>query len=77
LLEAEYTRALGLPRNGWRFVVPALRGVVSTAGRVLGRFPGSERLRLEAGLLYWQHLVSVGLKDREATFALPDALQRG
>jgi hypothetical protein len=77
LLEAEYTRALGLPRNGWRFVVPALRGVVSTAGRVLGRFPGSDRLRLEAGLLYWQHLVSVGLKDREATFALPDALQRG
>ena len=63
LLEDGYADALGLPKNGWRFVVPALRGLVSTAGRVLGRLPGSERLRLEAGLLYWRHVVSVGLKD--------------
>jgi ER-bound oxygenase mpaB/B'/Rubber oxygenase, catalytic domain len=77
LLEDGYADALGLPKNGWRFVVPALRGVVSTAGRVLGRLPGSERLRLEAGLLYWRHVVSVGLGDTEATFALPDALRSG
>jgi hypothetical protein len=75
LLDDGYAEALGLPKNGWRFVVPALRGLVSTAGRVLGRLPGSERLRLEAGLLYWQHVVSVGLGDTDATFALPDALK--
>jgi ER-bound oxygenase mpaB/B'/Rubber oxygenase, catalytic domain len=74
LLEDGYADALGLPKNGWRFVVPALRGLVSTAGRVLGRLPGSERLRLEAGLLYWRHVVSVGLKDADATFALPETL---
>jgi ER-bound oxygenase mpaB/B'/Rubber oxygenase, catalytic domain len=77
LLDDGYAEALGLPKNGWRFVVPALRGLVSTAGRVLGRLPGSERLRLEAGLLYWQHVVSVGLGEKEATFALPDALKSG
>jgi ER-bound oxygenase mpaB/B'/Rubber oxygenase, catalytic domain len=77
LLEDGYADALGLPKNGWRFVVPALRGLVSTAGRVLGRLPGSERLRLEAGLLYWRHVVSVGLKDADATFALPEALRSG
>jgi hypothetical protein len=77
LLDDGYAEALGLPKNGWRFVVPALRGLVSTAGRVLGRLPGSERLRLEAGLRYWQHVVSVGLGDTDATFALPDALKSG
>jgi hypothetical protein len=77
LLEDGYADALGLPKNGWRFVVPALRGFVSTAGRVLGRLPGSERLRLEAGLLYWRHVVSVGLGDTAATFALPEALRSG
>ncbi len=77
LLEEGYAEALGLPKNGWRFVVPALRGLVSTAGRVLGRIPGSQRLRLEAGLLYWRHVVEVGLGDSEATFALPQALRSG
>lgn len=77
LLDDGYADALGLPRNGWRFVVPALRGLVSTAGRVLGRLPGSERLRLEAGVLYWQHVVAVGLGDTEASFALPDVLHHG
>jgi hypothetical protein len=77
LLDEGYAEALGIPKNGWRFVVPALRGLVSTAGRVLGRLPGSERLRLEAGLLYWQHVVSVGLGDTDATFALPEALKSG
>ena len=77
LLDDGYADALGLPRNGWRFVVPALRGLVSSAGRVLGRIPGSERLRLEAGLLYWRHVVSVGLGDTDATFALPEALRSG
>jgi ER-bound oxygenase mpaB/B'/Rubber oxygenase, catalytic domain len=75
LLE-DYADALGLPKNGWRFVVPALRGLVSTAGRVLGHIPGSQRLRLEAGLLYWQHAVESGLGDTEATFALPGALRQ-
>jgi ER-bound oxygenase mpaB/B'/Rubber oxygenase, catalytic domain len=77
LLEDGYADALGLPRNGWRFVVPALRGLVSTAGQLLGRIPGSQRLRLEAGLLYWQHVVSVGLGEQDATFALPEVLLSG
>jgi hypothetical protein len=76
LLDEGYADALRIPRNGWRFLVPALPRLISTAGRVLGKFPGSERLSLEAGLLYWQHVVSVGLKDEEATFALPEALRR-
>jgi hypothetical protein len=74
LLDEGYADALHMPRTGWRFVVPALRGLVSTAGRVLGRIPGSERLRLEAGLLYWQHVVETGLGDAEATFEMPSAL---
>jgi hypothetical protein len=74
LLDEGYADALHMPRTGWRFVVPALRGLVSTAGRVLGRIPGSERLRLEAGLRYWQHAVETGLGDVEATFEMPSAL---
>lgn len=74
LLDDGYADALEMPRTGWRFVVPALRGLVSTAGRMLGRIPGSERLRLQAGLLYWQHVVERGLGDQAATFALPSAL---
>jgi hypothetical protein len=77
LLDDGYADALGIPKNGWRFLVPALPRVVSTAGRVLGRFPGSKRLRLQAGLLYWQHAVAVGLGDEDATFALPDSIRHG
>jgi hypothetical protein len=42
---------------------------------VLGRFPGVDRLRLEAGLRYWQHAVAVGLGDEDATFALPETVR--
>jgi ER-bound oxygenase mpaB/B'/Rubber oxygenase, catalytic domain len=75
LLDDGYADALGIPKNGWRFLVSALPRLVSTAGRVLGRLPGSERLRLQAGLLYWQHAVAVGLGDEHATFALPDVIR--
>ena len=74
LLDDGYADALGIQKNAWRFVVPALRGLVSSAGRVLGRLPGADRLRLQAGLRYWRHAVEVGLGEREATFALPDAV---
>ena len=77
LLDDGYADALHMPKTGWRFLVPALRGLVSTAGRALGRLPGSERLRLEAGLLYWQHVVHTGLGDEDATFEMPNALPHG
>jgi hypothetical protein len=70
-----YADALGFPKNGWRFVVPALRGLVSTAGTVLGRLPGADRLSLQAGLRYWRHAVAVGLGDSDATFALPESVR--
>ncbi len=75
LLEDEYADALGLSKNGWRFVVPALRGLVSSAGRVLGRVPGADAFRLQAGLRYWRQAVATGLGDAEATFALPEAVR--
>ncbi|MGO9063898.1 MAG: oxygenase MpaB family protein [Myxococcaceae bacterium] len=75
LLEDSYADALGLSRNGWRFVVPALRGLVSSAGRVLGRVPGANALRLQAGLRYWRHAVETGLGDTDATFSLPEAVR--
>jgi hypothetical protein len=74
LLDDGYADALGIQKNAWRFVVPALRGLVSSAGRVLGRLPGADRLRLQAGLRYWQHAVQVGLGDSDATFALPETV---
>ena len=74
LVEDSYADALGLQKNGWRFLVPALRGLVSGAGRVLGRIPGADELRFQAGLRYWQHVVEVGLGDADATFALPEAV---
>jgi hypothetical protein len=70
-----YADALGFQKNGWRFVVPALRGLVSTAGTVLGRLPGADRVSLQAGLLYWRHAVAVGLGDSDATFALPESVR--
>ncbi len=75
LLEDSYADALGLSRNGWRFVVPALRGLVSSAGRVLGRVPGANALRLQAGLRYWRHAVETGLGYTDATFSLPEAVR--
>jgi len=75
LVEDHYADALGLAKNGWRFVVPALRGLVSGAGRVLGHIPGANEVRLQAGLRYWQHVVKVGLGDEDATFSLPQAVR--
>jgi len=75
LVEDHYADALGLAKNGWRFVVPALRGLVSGAGRVLGHIPGANEVRLRAGLRYWQHVVEVGLGDEEATFSLPQVVR--
>ena len=71
LVGDRYADALGYPRTPWRFVAPALRTVISGTGRLVARFPGMDRLALEAGLHYWNRTVEVGLAGEEARFEIP------
>lgn len=76
LVGDRYADALGYPRTPWRFVAPALRTIISGTGRLVGRFPGVDRLALEAGLRYWKRTVEVGLGGEEARFELPGRVGR-
>jgi len=76
LVGDRYADALGYPRTPWRFAAPALRALISGTGRLVGRFPGVDRLTLEAGIRYWRRTVEVGLGGREARFELPGRVTR-
>ncbi|HET9156937.1 MAG TPA: oxygenase MpaB family protein [Myxococcaceae bacterium] len=75
LVGDRYADALGYPRTPWRFVAPALRTLISSTGRLVGRLPGVDRLALEAGLRYWHHAATVGLAGKDARFELPSRMR--
>jgi len=75
LVGDRYADALGYPRTPWRFVAPALRALISTTGRLVGRLPGVDRLAMEAGLRYWHRAATVGLAGENARFELPSRMR--
>ena len=62
---------LELPRDGWRFAVPALREVVRRAERFRRAVPGGNRLAVQAGRQHWDNVVRLGLMGIPAEFELP------
>jgi hypothetical protein len=70
-----YADALGFPRTGWRFALPALRAVLARADSVRRGLPFGDQLALGAGLRYWDQVVEAGLADDPVTFAMPERLR--
>jgi hypothetical protein len=75
LLGDRHADALGYPKTPWRFVAPALRTLISSTGRLVGRLPGVDRLSLEAGIRYWRRAAEAGLAGDDARFELPSRMR--
>lgn len=74
LLGDEVADQLAIPRDGWRFIVPAMREVVRRAEGLRRTVPGGHRLAVEAGRRHWQNVVQAGLMGIPAEFGLPSNL---
>lgn len=71
LIGDELADALAFPKSRWRYAAPAL-AVLSRAGEAARKVPFAQRLMFEAGVGYWNKVVSLGLKGEPATFAMPE-----
>lgn len=76
LIGSELADALQLPRDGWRFTVPALRAILSGADGVRRRVPLGlgDRLAYAAGKRYWDLVLERGMAIASAEFGLPERL---
>ncbi len=74
LLGEELSDQLELPRDRWRFAVPAVREVVRRAERLRRTLPKGHQLAVSAGRQHWQRVVELGLMGLPAEFALPRGL---
>jgi hypothetical protein len=74
LLGDELADSLAIPKNRYRFVVPAARAVISAGKRVFDRVPFGERLSLALGNRYWDDAVARGLRGVPAGFEPPAAI---
>ncbi len=71
LIGDELADQLDLPKDAWRFVVPAAREFIRRAERLRKTVPGGRRLALQAGRRHWQNVVELGLMGIPAEFGLP------
>ena len=74
LIGDEMADQLSLPRDRWRFVVPAVREITRRAERIRKTVPGGHRLAVQAGRRHWQNVVQLGLMGLPAEFGLPSDL---
>ena len=74
LVGDELADKLAVPRDVYRFAVPAIRAFVSKTERVRQAFPAAERAAIEVGTRYWDRVVQVGLAGATAEFGLPEKL---
>ncbi|HEY3587964.1 MAG TPA: oxygenase MpaB family protein [Myxococcaceae bacterium] len=75
LVGDRYADALGYPKTPWRFAAPALRTLISSTGRLVGRLPGVDRHSHEAGVRYWRRAAEAGLAGEDALFELPSRMR--
>jgi hypothetical protein len=74
LIGDERADKLGIPRNRFRYIVPALRRVVSAAETIRTRSSIANRVAYASGMQFWDNVVRIGLADATAEFRLPDRL---
>lgn len=76
LLGEETADQLGLPKDHWRFAVPAAREVVRRLERVRRTVPGGKKQAIELGRRHWSRVVKLGLQGMTPQFGLPERLAR-
>ena len=62
---------LDLPKDAARFVLPAVRRLLSRAERVGRRVPGYDARMVSAGRSYWKTAIEMGLEGKPANFMPP------
>ncbi|MBK7396780.1 MAG: DUF2236 domain-containing protein [Myxococcales bacterium] len=72
LVGDELADQLGVPRDPYRFALPAMRAMTRAAEAVRLRFPAAHRTAVEQGTRYWDRVVTVGLAGATAEFRLPE-----
>lgn len=76
LVGDELADKLGIPRDTWRFSVPAMRAVVTAAETLRVRSPWADRTAWSTGMKYWDKVVELGLAGATAEFRPPEQLAR-
>jgi hypothetical protein len=74
LIGDELADKLAIPRDSWRFAVPAMRAVVTAAENLRVRSSWADRTAYIAGIKYWDKVVELGLAGATAEFRLPERL---
>ncbi len=72
LVGDELADQLGVPRDSYRFALPAMRAMTRAAEAVRLRVPAAHRTAVEQGTRYWDRVVTVGLAGATAEFRLPE-----
>ncbi|MEM6292027.1 MAG: oxygenase MpaB family protein [Myxococcota bacterium] len=62
---------LKLPKDAARFVLPAVRRLLSRAERLGRRVPGYDARMVSAGRRYWKNAIELGLEGKPAQFMPP------
>lgn len=72
LVGDELADQLAVPRDRYRFALPAIRTMTRAAERVRVRVPAAHRAAVEHGTQYWDRVVTIGLAGATAEFRLPE-----
>ena len=65
---------LGVPRSRLRHVIPVIRQIVASAGRVTRAIPSGRERAIAAGSRYWDRVVERGMEGIGYEFPLPKGL---
>ncbi len=74
LLGPELSDALALPKDKWRFAIPAISKVVAALEPIRERVPALEHRLAAAGHRHWERAITQGSQGQKTTFAPPTRL---
>ncbi len=74
LLGEELADKLNVPKNSWKYFVPATRRFITQMERARALVPGSDEWAVRNGQKYWKQVIELGLAGMVPNFEPPYAL---
>lgn len=74
LIGDELADKLAIPKNAFRFAVPAIHTLITAAENVRIRSSWADRAAYVTGTTYWDRAIAIGLAGATAEFKLPERL---